>query len=124
LEFAGKDFFRRSPAFAWVFLFLVLSMGIALPLTIFGNLSALLCSVLVGNAVISTFFYVLGANELDDAMNVNVERSWFFIEAAQWMTCWYILKILVYSIGYLFYLIFIGLANLAILIFYWPRGKK
>jgi uncharacterized membrane protein (DUF485 family) len=128
LEYAGKDFFRRSPAFAWVLLVALISIAYSVPGVIMGFAPALLGSVLVGNAVLMLFFYGLG--ECDLKGNVTnrtdepTDRGWFFIEAAQWMSCWYILKITVYIALYLLYALFLGIANLAILLFYWPREEK
>lgn len=97
-----------------------------------GFAPALLGSVLIGNAVLMLFFYGLGAFELKYETHVNVtnrtdeptDRGWFFIEAAQWMSGAYIMKIAVYILLYLIYALFLGIANLAILLFYWPREEK
>lgn len=132
LEYAGKNFFRRTTAFAWVLLVSLLSVAYSVPGVILGFAPPLLGSVLIGNAVLSLFFYGLGACDLKYETYGNVtnrtdeptDRGWFFIEAAQWMTGWYIIKIVVYIELYFFYALFLGIANLAILLFYWPRGEE
>lgn len=132
LEYAGKNFFRRGAAFAWVLLIAIVSVAYSVPGVILGFAPPLLGSVLIGNAVLSLFFYGLGACDLKYETHGNVtnrtdeptDRGWFFIEAAQWMSGWYFLKIAVYILLYFFYALFLGIANLAILLFYWPRGEK
>lgn len=124
LEYAGKDFFRRSPAFAWVLLVAIVSFGYSLPGVIMGFAPALLGSVLIGNAVLMLFFYGLGACDLKADTDELTDRGWFFIEASQWMSGAYIMKIAVYILLYLLYALFLGIANLAILLLYWPRGEK
>ena len=89
-----------------------------------GFAPALLGSVLIGNAVLMLFFYGLGACDLKSDTDEPTDRGWFFIEAAQWMSGGYILKIAVYILLYLLYALFLGIANLAIFLFYWPRGEK
>ena len=132
IEFARKGFFRRSPAFAWVLLFAMVAMGVSIPGVIIGFVPALLGSVLIGDAVLSLFFYGLGAcdkawetvGNVSNETNDLTDRGWFLVQAAQWMTLWYVIKILCYAIGYLFHVIFMGIANLAIFLFYWPRGEE
>jgi uncharacterized membrane protein (DUF485 family) len=132
LEYAGKNFFRRTTAFAWVLLVALISIAYSVPGVIMGFAPALLGSVLVGNAVLMLFFYGLGACDLKYETHGNVtnrtdeptDRGWFFIEAAQWMSGAYIMKIAVYIVLYLLYALFLGISNLAILLFYWPREEK
>jgi hypothetical protein len=132
LKFAGKNFFRRTTAFAWVLLVSIASIAYSVPGVIIGFAPALLGSVLIVDSVLALFFYGLGACDLKYETYGNVsnqtdeptDRGWFFIETAQWMSGWYILKITVYIVLYLLYVLFLGIANLAILLFYWPRGEE
>lgn len=132
LEYAGKNFFRGSTAFAWVLLVALVSIAYSLPGVIMGFAPALLGSVMIVNAVLMMFFYGLGACDMKYETHGNVtkmtdeltDRGWFFIEAAQWISGWYILKISVYIVIYMLYALFLCIANLAIFLFYRPRGEK
>ena len=132
LEYAGKDFFRRSPAFAWVLLVSLISIAYSVPGVIMGFAPVIYGSILIVNAVLALFFYGLGACDKKLAVHGNVtnetdeptDRGWFFMELAQWISGWYILKISIYVVLYILYALFLGIANLAILLFYWPRGEE